>query len=256
MVLALRKQSNRGLRLTYFPFLCLLKERKRRLNLADLLNNIELEIISKLKWEWKLELIPFTPTSACSFQFVEYALNHLLMKETTTTTTTCNALPHGMCRSTVHWPYQQVSPSCCCCCIELVVVVVYYVGISQRLQHVKPVGWEKEWEREREQVQKTSETGRESACLLRFWFRCRPYQSREYYIDRWAIQVDMKSRNWVNAFLRWLCTLLVVVFIELFIKFCVLCKLPLCRRCICHTLKQNCFLFVFLLLLLLLLLCH
>lgn len=142
------------------------------------------------------------PTSACSFQFVEYALNHLLMKETTTTTTTCNALPHGMCRSTVHWPYQQVSPSCCCCCIELVVVVVYYVGISQRLQHVKPVEWEKEWERE--QVQKTSETGRESVCLLRFWFRCRPYQSREYYIDRWAIQVDMKSRNWVNAFLRWL----------------------------------------------------
>lgn len=37
------------------------RERKRRLNLADLLNNIELEIISKLKWEWKLELIPFTP---------------------------------------------------------------------------------------------------------------------------------------------------------------------------------------------------
>lgn len=76
------------------------RERKRRLNLADLLNNIELEIISKLKWEWKLELIPSTPTSPLSFQFVEYALNHLLMKETTTTT--CNALPHGMCRSTVH----------------------------------------------------------------------------------------------------------------------------------------------------------
>lgn len=77
------------------------RERKRRLNLEDLLNNIELEIISKLKWEWKLELIPLTPTSPLSFQFVEYALNHLLMKETTTTTT-CSALPHGMCRSTVH----------------------------------------------------------------------------------------------------------------------------------------------------------
>lgn len=124
------------------------RERKRRLNLADLLNNIELEIISKLKWEWKLELIPFNPPPPLSFQFVEYALNHLLMKETTTTTT-CTALPHGMCRSTVHWPFQQVSSSCCCCCIELV-VVVYYVHILQRLQHVKPVGWEKEWERERE----------------------------------------------------------------------------------------------------------
>lgn len=80
------------------------RERKRRLNLADLLNNIELEIISKLKWEWKLELIPFPSLHPhllfISFQFVEYALNHLLMKETTTTT--CNAPPHGMCRSTVH----------------------------------------------------------------------------------------------------------------------------------------------------------
>lgn len=127
--------------------------------------------------------------------------------------------------------------SCCCC-----LLCWHFTEAAAR-----EAGWVRERVREREQVQKTSETGRESACLLRFWFRCRPYQSREYsyYIDRWAIQVDMKSRNWVNAFLRWLCTLLVVVFIELFIKFCVLCKLPLCRRCICHTLKQNCFLFVF-----------
>lgn len=53
-------------RISHF-FVYATNERKRRLNLADLLNNIELEIISKLKWEWKLELIPFTPPSLLHF---------------------------------------------------------------------------------------------------------------------------------------------------------------------------------------------
>lgn len=159
------------------------RERKRRLNLADLLNNIELEIISKLKWEWKLELIPFTPPPLyfISIRWVraESFINERDNDNNNNMQCTSPWYVSFHCTLTLSTGLLFMlllllhRTSCCC------LLCSHFTEAAAR-----EAGWVRERVRKREgeQVQKTNETGRESACLLRFWFRCRPYQSREYYI--------------------------------------------------------------------------
>lgn len=167
-------------RISHF-FVYSTKERKRRLNLADLFNNIELEIISKLKWEWKLELIPFTPSSAfISIRWVR-AESFINERDNNNNNMQCTSPWYVSFHCTLTLSTGLLfmlllllhRTSCCC------LLCWHFTEAAAR-----EAGWVRERVREREgeQVQKTNETGRESACLLRFWFRCRPYQSREYYI--------------------------------------------------------------------------
>lgn len=88
---------------------------------------------------------------------------------------------------------------------------------------------------------RVGESVREQRRMLRCRFTLRPYQCTEYHIDSCThTQLDMKSR--LVSFFFFAMTLHLTLFcccfftIELFIKFCVLCKrCTLCRRCICHT---------------------